>query len=72
MQTYFVPLSSKNFPFLVSMFDPTDPGHTEGVPQYFIEQINEKIEEDGMNLSLFGELRLLESIQKNYEYIVVG
>jgi len=35
----------EKYPFISSMYDPTDPGHTRGPSDYFVDQLFEIIEE---------------------------
>lgn len=37
---------SEKYPFLCSMYDPCDPGHTKGVTDYFIDSLTDMITEE--------------------------
>lgn len=61
----------KNFPFLCSMYDAGDPEHTIGDSEYFIEQINEAIQECEDNEYLLKLINQL-AIVNDYSRIIVS
>lgn len=38
--------NKENYPFLCSMYDPCDPGHTRGVTDYFVDSLTDMINEE--------------------------
>lgn len=49
------------YPFLCSMYDPCDPGHTEGVSDYFIDQLTDMI-------TLENKEAIMKEIKKVVQY----
>lgn len=70
----YISNKSDKFPFLASMYDPTDKGHTRGDIDYFIEEIKGAIAEwDDISLEeLEVELAKLKELESlGVTYIVV-
>jgi hypothetical protein len=70
VDTEYISLYDSRFPFIISMHDPCDPGHTRGIPDYFADQINIAIMDGGDKDALEAEKALILSF--NCDYIVVG
>ena len=70
VDTEYFSLDDSRFPFIISMHDPCDPGHTRGIPDYFADQINIAIMDGGDKDALEAEKALILSF--NCDYIVVG
>ncbi len=70
VDTEYISLHDSRFPFIISMYDPCDPGHTRGIPDYFADQINIAIMNGGDKDALEAEKALILGL--NCDRIVVG